>query len=68
LSEDKLVIGTTKEEIKAVAKKLQVYMTPSMLMKENDTEVAGALIEKAMSEGHTRQEVESAMHSFNRAE
>lgn len=68
LKEDKLAIGTTKEEIKAVAKKLQVYMTPSMLMKENDTEVAGALIEKAMQEGHSREEIEAAMHAFNRAE
>ena len=43
-------------------------MTPNMLMKEDDTEVAGALIEKAMSEGHSREEIEAAMHSFNRAE
>ena len=36
-------------------------MTPSMLMKESDTEVAKALVDKAVAQGHSRQDVEQAM-------
>lgn len=54
LESDKREIATTKEEIRAVAKKLQVGITPAMMMKDSDDEISSAMVEKAMSMGHTR--------------
>lgn len=48
-------------EIKDVARALQVYLTPSMLMKPNYKEVSNTLVQKALAEGHKREEIERAM-------